>query len=195
MAGLLGVAAAVATGLLANWELAALAGWDMFVITLVATIWHDFAGHTPGQTAAIARRDDMNHSLIDTIVLTTSLASIAAVVVLISGKDVAIARILFGLGSVVASWVAVHTLYTLRYAVLYYRGKEEGGVDFNSPEKPTFRDFAYLAFTIGMTYQVSDTNLTSSDMRRAALSHSLISFVFGVAIIATTINFLASLAQ
>ena len=100
-----------------------------------------------------------------------------------------------GIGSVAAAWLVVHTLFTLRYARLYYLG-DDGGVDFNQPDyQPTYRDFAYLAFTIGMTYQVSDTDLTTKDMRRAALRHAILSYVFGTAIIAMTINIVAGIAS
>ena len=102
-------------------------------------------------------------------------------------------RIGFGLISIVLSWAVVHTLYTLRYAALYY-ADQEGGIDFSSG-RPVFTDFAYLAFTIGMTYQVSDTTLKTSAIRKIALQHALLSFIFGTAIIATTINFVAGLVK
>ena len=70
-----------------------------------------------------------------------------------------------------------------------------GGVDFNEDRRPRYSDFAYLAFTIGMTFQVSDTDLTSKAMRTTALRHALLSYVFGTAIIATTINLIAGLTQ
>lgn len=90
------------------------------------------------------------------------------------------------------SWTVLHTVSLLHYARLYYTAPE-GGVDFNSDEPPEYSDFAYLAFTIGMTCQVSDTNLTSEPMRRAALGHALLSFVFGTFILAMTINAVAGL--
>jgi uncharacterized membrane protein len=96
--------------------------------------------------------------------------------------------------SVAVSWALVHTLYMLRYAVLYYSGSV-GGIEFNQPELPRFIDFAYLAFTIGMTYQVSDTNLQSSQIRVAALRHALLSFVFGSMILATMVNLVAGLSH
>jgi uncharacterized membrane protein len=61
--------------------------------------------------------------------------------------------------------------------------------------QPDYRDFAYLSFTVGMTYQVSDTNLSSPDIRRRALGHALLSYVFGTVIIATTINVIASIIR
>ena len=170
-----------------KWKFALLAGWDTFVILLVGMIWYDFAAHDGNETAVVARRDDMGGRAVDTIVIMTSVASLAAVIILITEKNSGFGQIIFGLMSVIASWVTVQILYMLRYARLYYQG-EEGGVDFNDHQRPRYSDFAYLAFTIGMTYQVSDTSLTSHMIRRTALGHALISFVFGVVIIATTIN-------
>jgi uncharacterized membrane protein len=95
--------------------------------------------------------------------------------------------------SVAASWALVHTLYMLRYAVLYY-SETVGGIDFNQRELPRFADFAYLAFTIGMTCQVSDTNLENSRIRAAAFHHALLSFVFGSMILATVVNPVAGLS-
>jgi len=170
-----------------EWKFALLAGWDTFVILLVGMILYDFAAHDGSETAVVARRDDMGGRAVDTIVIMTSVASLAAVIILITEKNSGFGQIIFGLMSVIASWVTVQILYMLRYARLYYQG-EEGGVDFNDHQRPRYSDFAYLAFTIGMTYQVSDTSLTSHMIRRTALGHALISFVFGVVIIATTIN-------
>jgi len=88
----------------------------------------------------------------------------------------------------------VHTVFTLRYARLYYNGTP-GGIDFNESDDPDYGDFAYLAFTIGMTFQVSDTNLQSKPIRRMALRHAWISFPLGAIIIATSINLVAGLAK
>ena len=102
--------------------------------------------------------------------------------------------IALGVLSVALSWVMVHTVFTLRYARTFY-GTPEGGVDFNEPDPPTYLDFAYLALTIGMTFQVSDTNLTSKPIRRIALTHAALSYLFGAVIVALVINVVASLLQ
>jgi uncharacterized membrane protein len=103
-------------------------------------------------------------------------------------------RITLGVLSVVISWAVVHTTYMLRYAKLYYTDPP-GGIDFNSGDPPRFLDFAYLAFTIGMTFQVSDTPLRTSEIRANAFRHALLSYLFGTVIIAITINLVASLAR
>ena len=99
-----------------------------------------------------------------------------------------------GVVSVVLSWALVHTIFTLRYARLYYAAPV-GGVDFNDEEPPSYVDFAYLAVTIGMTFQVSDTSLSSREFRATAMRHALLSYLFGTVIVATTINLVAGLSK
>lgn len=94
-------------------------------------------------------------------------------------------------GGVFMTWAALHLMYATRYAFLYYASGEQGGIDFNSEELPSYRDFLYFSYNLGMTYQVSDTAVTSSDIRGVVLRHCLLSYVFGVAILATTINLVA----
>ncbi len=192
----MGIAAAVAAGTVLDWRLAPLAGWDTFVVVLVALIVADFARDTPDTTAKMAQQDALSHSFLDVIVLATSVASIGAVISLFSAKNSGAPHIIFGLVSIVLSWIIVQVLFTLRYVTLYYRD-HEGGINFNNKigRRPRFSDFAYMAFTIGMTYQVSDTNITDYKIRRTILTHALLSFVFGVIIIASTINFMVGLAQ
>jgi uncharacterized membrane protein len=88
----------------------------------------------------------------------------------------------------------IHTIFTLSYARLFY-DHDQGGVDFNQATPPAYSDFAYLAFTVGMTFQVSDTAVTSRAMRATVLRHALVSYLFGAVILAMTINLLAGLAR
>jgi uncharacterized membrane protein len=151
------------------------------------------------QTERRAARDDPDRVVADLLLLGASVVSLAAVgLVLIKAghshgatKDVLVA---FGVVSVVIGWTMVHTVFTLRYARLYY-SEHVGGVDFNERGRPRYTDFAYLAFTIGMTYQVSDTGIHRKDIRMTALRHGLLSYLFGAVIIATSINLVASLTQ
>ena len=91
--------------------------------------------------------------------------------------------------TIVLSWGVVQTAYVLRYAHLYYN-PPPGGVGFDETD-PDYLDFAYLPVTIGMTYQVSDTDIRKRTIRRAALGHALLSYVFGAVIIAAAINIVA----
>jgi len=189
-----GLVAATVTALFGKWEYAPLIGWDVAALVIFCVIALDMRGADSERTGVVARRDDMNHSLSDAIVLTASLASVGAVVYLFASKDPSVLHIGFGLVSIVISWGTVHMLYALRYAAMYY-SDPEGGIDFNSKDQPRFSDFMYLAYTLGMTYQVADTDLTTSTFRKVILEHAALSFVFGTAIIATTINFIASLSK
>jgi uncharacterized membrane protein len=94
----------------------------------------------------------------------------------------------------VLAWSVVHTVYSLRYGKLYYADRP-GGIDFNAEDAPCYIDFADLALTIGMTFQVSDSNLKTTNIRRTALRHALLSHTFGTLIIATTINLVAGLTK
>ena len=100
----------------------------------------------------------------------------------------------FSVLSVVASWAVVHTVYMLRYARVYYTGPD-GGANFHQDESPRYTDFAYLAFTVGMTFQVSDTELNAVAFRRNVLRHALLSYLFGTVIVALAINLVAGLSR
>ena len=99
-----------------------------------------------------------------------------------------------GLLSVVLSWTVVHTVFMLRYARGYY-SEPPGGIEFSESEPPTYLDFAYLSFTMGMNFQVSDTSITSKPIRRIALHHALLSYLFGAVLLAIIINVVATLLK
>jgi uncharacterized membrane protein len=101
---------------------------------------------------------------------------------------------MLGVACVAASWGVLHTIFILRYALLYY-AEPAGGIDFKQEPDPTYRDFAYVGFTVGMTFQVSDTDIGKSTIRTTVLRHALLSFVFGAVILAVTINLLAGLSK
>ena len=102
--------------------------------------------------------------------------------------------IALGLLSVLLSWTVVHTVYMLRYARAYY-GDPVGGIEFNEEEPPTYTDFAYFSFTVGMTFQVADTNITSKAIRRVTLHHALLSYLFGAVLLGLVINVVATLLK
>jgi uncharacterized membrane protein len=152
------------------------------------------------ETKDLAGRSDPTRASTDALILLAAVASLAAVgVVLVSahsthgvGKPVLAGLAIVSVGM---SWLMLHTLFTLQYAVLYYRDQPEGGMEFNQQQPPQYSDFAYVAFTIGMAFQVSDTSLRSTTIRRAALRHALLSYLFGAVILATTINLVAGLTS
>jgi uncharacterized membrane protein len=193
-----GAVAAVVLGLVASLSLALLVGWDAMCVVYLLWIWAKILRQDADQTAHRATTTDPDRRVTDALVQLAAVASLAAVgTVLVEAAQLQGTaeglRIGLGLVSVVLSWAMVHTVFTLRYAHLYYDGPD-GGVDFNDSGPPTYVDFAYLAFTIGMTFQVSDTSLTSRDIRHTALRHGLLSYLFGTGILATTINLVASIS-
>lgn len=192
-----GLVAALLTGLLGHWLLAPAIGWAAAAIVYIGWVWLVIAPMDPATTAAHATREDPSRGITDLLLILASLASLGSILIVLLQARVAVGAgqvLLAGLAlvGVALSWVLVHTLFTLRYASLYY-ADDDGGVDFNQSEPPRYADFAYLSFTLGMTFQVSDTSLTSSGMRAAALRHALMSFLFGSIILATLINLVAGL--
>lgn len=194
-----GAVAAGLLGALGPWALVPLVGWDVAALTYLAwtwgAVWHLDAEHTARQ----AVREDPGRAATDGLLLSASVMSLLAVglVLVEAGNSSGAAKSLqaaLSLASVVLSWSVVHTVFTLRYAHLYYAGSD-GGVDFNQDDPPRYADFAYVGFTIGMTFQVSDTELTATDVRVTALRHALLSYLFGAVILAATINLVAGLAR
>jgi len=198
---LLGVIAAALAALFAPAMFLPLIAWDVAAVAYLVVTWAHIARLDPAETAADAKREDPTRAGADLGMVIAALASLVAVgYVIVVGKggnsrqfdlDVGLSVV-----SVVASWALVHTIYALRYARLYYADESApGGIDNHQQEPPRFTDFAYLAFTVGMTFQVSDTELTSSQFRAMVLRHALLAYLFGTVIIALTINLVASLSR
>jgi uncharacterized membrane protein len=193
-----GVLAAVLVGVSTEPRYAPVAGWIAAAAVYLVWTWSAVGRMTPERTASHATREDPTRAATGAIMVAASVASLAGVgYVLMAGSahggeaDAAAAA---GIGSVIAAWLIVHTVFTLRYARLYYLSPT-GGIDFNQHDPPAYVDFAYLAFTIGMTYQVSDTDLQTRTIRATALRQALLSYILGAVILATTINLIAGLSN
>ena len=194
---LLGLIVAVVTVLAGAGKYGPAVGWDAAAITLLVWTWRTIWPMNAAQVATHATREDPTRPASDMVLLSAAVASLAAVgffLLQASSAKGPSQDILAGLGvgTVALSWLVVHTVFTLRYAMLYYTGPD-GGVSFNQSAPPRYSDFAYLAFTIGMTFQVSDTDLQTTPIRATALRHALLSFLFGAVILSTTVNLVAGL--
>jgi uncharacterized membrane protein len=198
IAGAAGLVSGALAAVLISWELAVLVGWDTMSVVVLSVSWWIIRTFDSHDTAVRAKIEDPSRAVTDLVLVSASVTSLVGVGFALfeasgtSGGALLLVGVLAVL-TVTLSWLLIHTVYTVRYADLYY--SSNGGIDFPGGRQPAYSDFAYLAFTIGMTYQVSDTSLVSQTIRRAALRHALLSYLFGVAIIATTINVVASLLR
>lgn len=180
-----------------GWQAAILVGWDAAATCFLVWTWNKVGRLDAAGTKRHANIEDRSRRIAEGIVLVAGVALLAAVglVLLRAGQSHGGTKaylITIGIISVGLSWATVHTVFMLRYTRSHYQSPE-GGVDFNEKDPPAYLDFAYLALTIGMTFQVSDTNLTTKAIRRIALSHALMSYLFGAVIVALAINIVATL--
>jgi uncharacterized membrane protein len=200
-----GTAAAMATGASGNWLAAPVVGWVVASFSYVLWVWLVMGRLDPDGTRRHATEEDPSRGASELLILGANLASLVAVAAVVVGSHRndggglgdRLAAGALALASVALSWALVQTLFTLRYAELYYStddGGEVGGIGFNQDRPPQYTDFAYLATSLGMTYQVSDTNIGNHSIRVEALKHSLLSYLFGTVILAATINLVIGLA-
>jgi uncharacterized membrane protein len=199
MAAVAGVCAGALAALPGSWQIGTLVSWDVaagvYVAWSWATIWH----RDPAATARLALREDPGRTTADALLLVASVASVLTVVLAITagragGSGAQDLHAGLAVASVALSWSVVQTVFTFHYARLYY-SHPAGGIDFNQEARPRYADFAYLAFTVGMTFQVSDTALQTSALRAAALRQALLSYLLGAVVLATTINLVAGLLR
>ncbi len=186
-----------------------LCGWSATALVFLAWVWLMIMRVDGKETQRLATREDDSRVVSSLLVLLGSVASLIGTGFALSdaqqlenaGRET-LSTVLTGVAvlSVVLSWLVIHTEWTLHYARLYH-ADPVGGVNFPKDEHdpegehPDYRDFAYLSFTVGMTYQVSDTDITQKRIRRALLRHALLSFLFGTVIVAFTINVVAGLIK
>jgi uncharacterized membrane protein len=178
-------------------------GWDCFSLCMIIISGVIFASMHPRQIRVLAKTEDSGRIVVFIIVLIAILGSLLGVLLLLGNKNnwllskgletaVYIAGVIF-------SWVLMHTLFTYRYALLYYGDHpldpttHTVGLQIPNELWPDYLDFAYFAFVIGMTFQVSDIEISSRTIRRVALLHGFLSFLFNTIIVALTINVIVDL--
>ena len=187
----LGPAHSVLTHTLAGFVVGGL----VFAVPLLVHVLRQDASSTQERV----RGRDGDAAWYDVVVIVVGLASLAGVaVLLIGGQTRGVAQVvdaLVGVLVVAVGWLCVHTVYVLRYARLYYATAADGRapIDFNMDEAPSFSDFAYFSFNLGMAYQVSDTAVRSTQVRRVILGHCLLAYLYGTIVIASTINLVAGI--
>lgn len=192
----IGIVLLVAVALIGPWQVAILAGWIAAMLVYVGWVWLSVGHLDPAATRSVATSEDSSRAAADLVLILANVVNLVGVALALLeaadqdrvGAGVINAAVVL---SVALSWTAVHTVFALRYARLYH--EHGGGIEFGDGVAPDYADFAYVAFTLGMTFQVSDTRLTLGVLRRTALRHALLSYVFGVVIVATTLNVVAGL--
>ncbi|WP_419802459.1 DUF1345 domain-containing protein [Mucilaginibacter sp.] len=177
--------------------------WLGYAFSILTISWISILSLHPKDVAKLAKLEDSSVTFIFLFIVASAFASLFAVFVLLhSIKNLPPAEttkhVLLSIGSVGVSWWLTHTVFTLRYAHLFYstkNGKEKygAGLDFPSEPEPDYLDFVYFSFVIGMTFQVSDVEISSRKIRRLAWVHSILSFVFNTVIVALSINIISGL--
>ncbi|MFD3944381.1 DUF1345 domain-containing protein [Streptomyces sp. NPDC058579] len=194
-----GAVVAVVVAVLADPPMGTLAGIAATETVFVVTGWLVLWPMDAATTRRDARREDFKPAVDEIVIVAVALCGLASIVVLLlrGGTDTGHAAAATALSGVFMAWAALHLMYATRYAYLYCGadggGSAEGGIDFNSQEPPAYRDFLYFSYNLGMTYQVSDTDVSSPRVRAVVLRHSLLSYVFGTSILATAINLVVGL--
>lgn len=181
--------------------------WLIFSVFNLTFSWIIILSYHPRQVKEFAAKEDTSAPFIFLFVLAAAFISLFAIIYLLqsipddSKKGLSI-HILLSFSSVFCSWALVHTLFTLRYAHLYYtkniysspnKDPKACGLDFPNEKEPDYLDFAYFSFVLGMTFQVSDVVINSRTIRRLALLHGLLSFVYNTVIVAFSINIISGL--
>lgn len=183
--------------------------WIAFALAIIIMDWVIILSSHPMEVRKIARIQDSSRTLIFLFVIVASLVSTLAIFFLLKSSkhlsaEAVTEHVLLSMASVIVSWILVHTIFTLRYAHMYYttdtdgdsNKKPIGGLDFPGDEKhPDYLDFVYFSFVIGMTFQVSDVEISSRQIRRLAWIHGMISFAFNTAIVALGINVISGLVS
>ena len=178
---------------------APLVGWIVAVAVYVVWTWLEIWPQDPEATAAHARKEDPSRPVADVACLSAAVASLLAVGILLisAGNAKGATKLLeigLSIGAVTAAWSLVHTIFTLRYARTYF-ATGECRISFNTDDPPRYSDFAYVAITVGLTFQISDTDLQSNRVRRLAIRHMLLSYLMGAVFVAITINLVAGMSK
>ena len=176
--------------------------WDVTCIVFLVSAWVVFFTCSPAHIRKIASKEDGSRAFVLIIVLVSSMVSMGIVLALINSDEFTTQQALYivvTIAGMLLSWIMVHTTFCFHYAYMYYGDDEvvpethAGGLEFPKEKAPDYLDFAYFAFVIGMTFQVSDVEISSRQIRRQALVHGLLSFALNTFVVALTVNLIAGI--
>ena len=176
-----------------------LLGWNAGAIIYLATTWWLFLTASEAKVRSRAAEEDEGVPVLLLIVLAAILASLGAVVdAMITAKDSTDdIKFLVGVAAgstMMLSWLVLQSAFVLHYAHRHFgRGEGQGGIQFPGEPPTSYMDFAYLAFSVGATFQVSDNSILTSKLRRLVTAHAAAAYFYNTAILALGINIIASL--
>ena len=195
-----GVSAGLALPHTWQWEVRLVASWDGFALTALGLIWLMIFALEPAHIRRVAQIEDPSRTIALTLVVLGAAASLLSVLVLLQSslamhRNQKVGAIVLAISAVALAWLLIHTVFTLRYAHIFYGADDKpGGIEFpGGNDRPEYLDFAYFAFVIGMTAQTSDVVVVSSQVRRNVLMHGILSFAFNTAVVALSIGVLTTL--
>lgn len=198
VAAVVGLVVAVLAALLGVPDLSPLLGWAVAAAVFLAWAWSRAWPAGPERTRSLARHEDRSRKLVDTLIIVATFLSLVLVVFALvrsQQKDlVGSAAALLAVVGVVAAWALVNTVYAFKYARMYYID-DRHRFDFDQDEEPSYSDFAFTAFSIGMAYSASSITQSSTPSRRIAMGHALLSYFFGTFVVAVAINLVTGLTQ
>lgn len=179
--------------------------WDAFALCYLILSWIVIVKRSVPEIKKLATKDDGSTIFVFILIVVSSLASMFTVLLLMLSQQNSSERdILYlpaAISGMILSWTMVHSIYTFHYAHIYYDddennpGKDATGLEFPGNSKPNYLDFAYFSFVIGCTFQVSDVEVSSPQIRRIVLFHGLLSFALNTFVVALTINLIAGLSK
>jgi uncharacterized membrane protein len=197
-----GIAAYFAQPPFISWHTRAVASWDLSVLIYLGLAWWLIASSDAASTRDHALSQDQSGYVIFLFVVVAACASVVAIGFVASTiRQLAFWwrtwHIALTIAALIASWLLIQTVFAFHYARRYYAilHRERTATPallFPGGREPDYLDFAYYAFVVGMTSQVSDVAVTSRSMRRLTLVHSVLAFVFNIAVLALSINIIAS---
>jgi uncharacterized membrane protein len=182
----------VATGM--RWPSAILLGFDLGAVVFLVILARLFNRSTPTKMRHQARLQDTGRwGILWSGIVLSSVVMVALSSELHAAKGGGVMSLAVGALSVILSWLFLNIMFAMHYAHGFYGdyGEKHTGLEFPDTPEPDYWDFAYFSIVIGMTFQVSDVQITSRYLRRVALMHSVIAFFFNVFIIAITVNIVA----
>jgi uncharacterized membrane protein len=185
-----------------SWHTRLVASWDLGTLVYLGLAWMIIGRTDAKSTRAHALAQDTSGYIIFLFVLGAACASVVAigfVVATIKGLEFwpKTWHLALTTAALISSWLLIQTVFTFHYARRYYRDEQQqprkpGGLAFPGDADPDYMDFAYYSFVVGMTSQTSDVQATSPIMRQMTLVHGVLAFIFNIAVLALSINTIAS---